>query len=284
MTATTASDQTPFRYPGGKAFMFPAIVEHLESKEMSQVKNYAEPYCGGAGAAIRLLSQDRVERIFLNDFDWRVYAAWKSMLDESSRFLNFIEKVPINISTWYKMRDIVEGASSSESDPFQVGTATFYLNRTNRSGIIVGAGPIGGYDQIGNWKIDARFPRQGLANRISWLAQNRHRIALSNRDGLSFLKEMAPNHGCDTFYFIDPPYVKAGSRLYMNSMTESIHRSLAKYLVKERSDIRHWMVTYDDDPLIRHSYADASIDILSVKYSLQKKRMAGELLILPARI
>ena len=38
-----------------------------------------------------------------------------------------------------------------------LGFSAFFLNRTNRSGIIEGAGPIGGYTQTGKWKVDAQL-------------------------------------------------------------------------------------------------------------------------------
>lgn len=278
---TTRWDEgtTPFRYPGGKAFLCPEIATRIEACTPRPM-TYAEPYAGGAGAAIQLLATNRVERIILNDFDWRIYAAWHSMLHDADRFLDRIMSMPLDVATWYTQRDIVLTADGSQSSMFDVGFATFYLNRTNRSGIIVGAGPIGGYDQTGKWKINARFPREALTSRIRWLYERREQIELSNDDGLAFLKRTANEQGEDTFFFIDPPYVSAGSRLYMNAMSELLHLNLAKFLIGNR-DMPHWLVTYDDHPLIRSAYQEASVETLDVRYTLQNKRSAGELFIQP---
>ena len=68
------------------------------------------------------------------------------------------------------------------------GFASFYLNRTNRSGIIEG-GPIGGKYQAGKWKIDARFNRINLTERIKKISYYRNRIRVVNYDGLELLKK-----------------------------------------------------------------------------------------------
>lgn len=260
--------------------MFGEIERRLSLPTSEGVRSYAEPYAGGAGAAIRLLAEGAVEKLYLNDFDWRVYAAWSAMLDEPELFIERIKNVPLCVDEWRRQREIVENEKRDEANLFDVGFATFFLNRTNRSGIIVGAGPIGGYDQTGKWKIDARFSREALASRVQWLSSKRDQIILSNEDGLRFVKRQAELSGEETLFFIDPPYVGAGSRLYFNGMTELRHLDLAKFLIGN-TKVPHWIVTYDDDPLIRTAYSKVSVEPLDVRYTLQSKRKAGELLITP---
>jgi DNA adenine methylase len=272
---------TPFRYPGGKAFLYPELERRLRGCATPHPTYYAEPYAGGAGAAIQLLANGNVERIFLNDYDWRLYAAWHSMLHEPARFIDQIMTISLDVETWRQQQRVVYAADSGAETLFEVGFATFFLNRTNRSGIIIGAGPIGGYNQTGGWKIDARFPREALAARVQWVSDHREQIELSNEDGLAFLKQQARLRGAETFFFIDPPYVSAGSRLYMNAMSELLHLNLAKFLIGN-TDMPNWVVTYDDNPLIRSAYSTAVLEDLGVRYSLQNKRSAGELLIAPA--
>jgi DNA adenine methylase len=280
ITSAWVQGTTPFRYPGGKAFLYPDLERRIDLCTPNRPVSYAEPYAGGAGAAIRLLANGRTERLLLNDYDWRVYAAWYSILHDAARFTDKIMSIPLDVETWKTQREIVYAAEEGRGDLFEVGFATFFLNRTNRSGIIIGAGPIGGYEQTGRWKIDARFPREGLASRVQWISEHRDQIELSNEDGLSFLRAKAKSDGAQTFFFIDPPYVSAGSRLYMNSMSEMLHLNLAKFLI-ESTEMPHWVVTYDDHPLIRSAYSGAVVEELGVRYSLQKKRSAGELLIVP---
>jgi len=268
--------QSPFRYPGGKGF----LSEYLETQLLKmnlESPEYSEPYAGGAGAAIKLLSSNKVRRVRINDADLRIFSAWSAMLDENDRFINQIDKVQVNINQWKKYSEIVKNPALAKSQ-FELGFATFFLNRTNRSGIILGAGPIGGYGQSGEWKLDARFNKSNLIKRVTWLGKKSDQITLSNLDGLAYLKRAGKAaYSKKTLFFVDPPYVGAGGRLYLNLMTERKHRKLGAYL--ESGTIPHWVVTYDHCPLIEEVYSNSHQTDLNVVYSLQNKRRQRELLI-----
>lgn len=270
----TLRSVSPFRYPGGKAFLYKYLLSRLEAMPTGD-RHYAEPFCGGAGAAVILLKLGAVESIHLNDADPRVHSAWKAILEQPERFASRINDVPLTMDTWYESRHIVESASD---DLFELGFATFFLNRTSRSGIVVKAGPIGGYDQTGKWKIDARFNRDALAERVRWLGSIKERINLTQEDALTFLSRSTVRLNVDrTFFFVDPPYVTAGGRLYLNAMNEGKHIALSDIL-QDRSLV-HWALTYDDHPLIRELYREQAIEDLAVTYSLQSKRKENEVLI-----
>ncbi|MBW3098863.1 DNA adenine methylase [Pseudohoeflea coraliihabitans] len=270
---------SPFRYPGGKAFMSTFLAGRLPASVDSE-RHYAEPFCGGAGAALVLLKSGHVSHLHLNDADIRIYSAWKAILTETERFVERLLGTPLNIDTWYRASDLVKNYKKSCYD-FDVGYATFFLNRTSRSGIILGAGPIGGYHQTGNWKIDARFNAPALAERILWIGSVAENVILTNEDGLTFLHRSLTRVPVDsTLFFVDPPYVKAGGRLYLNAMNEGKHIALSDIL--QGSFLKHWILTYDDHPLIRSIYSTQHISNLNVTYSLQNKRREREILIQPA--
>jgi DNA adenine methylase len=265
---------SPFRYPGGKAFLYKYLLSRLASLPEGQ-KVYAEPFCGGAGAAVILLKLKAVAKIHLNDADPKVFAAWQAILDQPDRFAAEILRTPVDMDTWYACRDLVESVSEPS---FELGFAAFFLNRTSRSGIVVGAGPIGGYEQLGNWKIDARFNREALAQRVHWLGSMRDHIMITHEDALTFLSRSADRLDiARTLFFVDPPYVTAGGRLYLNAMNEAKHIALSDML--QGNTLPHWVLTYDDHPLIRQLYKEQSISNLAVTYSLQKKRKDREVLI-----
>jgi DNA adenine methylase len=269
---------SPFRYPGGKAF-FASQLNRAIAKLPQGSKAYLEPFAGGAGAAIRLLAANAVEMIYLNDADTRVYHAWRAIKVENARFIEALLETPITLDSWYKFKSIVDDPTKA-ADDFELGFSTFFLNRTNRSGIVRGAGPIGGYSQEGNWKLDVRFNRDAMVERIKWIGRHANRIVLSNIDGLKFVQSTSNSVDLErSLYFIDPPYVTAGSRLYLNGMTARDHRILGAYLCA--GIIPNWVVTYDDCKLIRDAYYNAHIERLDVLYSLQRKRLEGEILVTP---
>jgi len=267
---------SPFRYPGGKAFLTGYLADVINALPRSFSTNYVEPFCGGAGAALALLGQGKVEIVYLNDRDPRIFSAWKAILDENERFLNMLQDTAVTIDTWRNYRDLLKNYDGGYS--FEVGFATYFINRTSRSGIVLGSGPIGGYDQKGEWKIDARYYKETMERRVRWIGTQASNIVLSNEDGLAFLERCSSElDGRSSLYFVDPPYVKAGSRLYLNAMNQQLHYQLAKFL--KSGACHHWVLTYDNAPLIRKLYAGREIASLSVNYSLRKTRKENELLV-----
>lgn len=255
------------------------LKERMSALDCSAEKVFAEPFCGGAGAALILLADGDADLIILNDADLRIYSAWRAMLHEGDRFVEKLRSVRLSMPEWYYHRDLVAGFSGDKYD-FDVGFSTFYMNRTTRSGIILNAGPIGGYDQRGQWKLDARFNVERLVKQVMWLAENRERIQLSNVDAMSFIDRARRKPSSDnTLFFVDPPYVRAGGRLYYDGMSEAKHVALSDILTS--GTVKNWVLTYDDAPLIRELYKSQKCSNISVNYSLQSKRRENEILVEP---
>lgn len=272
---------SPLRYPGGKAGLSSFLSSVITQNDL-QGCPYYEPYAGGAGAALGLIHSGMVSELFLNDADYRIYAFWFAALQETQRFIDRIEEVPLSMTEWHSQRAI--SCQPQLHEIFEVGFSTFFMNRCNRSGVVSGAGPIGGWGQDGDWRLDARFNRESLAKRILQLASFKNSIVLSCLDAPEFLKKKLPKgkgrHG--VFVYLDPPYVKKGKRLYLNSYTVRDHQNLARYI--QQQVVLPWIMSYDDHDLIRQLYGDCRIISLPIKYSLQEKRIASELIIAPNHV
>lgn len=236
--------------------------------------HYAEPYAGGCGLALQLLYGGHVAEIHINDIDPSVWAFWYCVLNETDAFLAKVEAVDVTIDEWLKQRDIHRGQDTS--DTLKLGFAAFFLNRTNRSGIIKDAGVIGGQAQNGPYKIDCRYNRSDLARRISRIKRYRDRIRLTNLDALDFLAACERELPGDALMFIDPPYYKKGSDLYTSFYRPSDHAILAERVIDLKLP---WIVTYDDVPSIRRLYQERRQYCFDINYSLREKRVGTELLI-----
>ncbi len=267
---------SPLRYPGGKGALLDLIKTVIYYNNF-ETFNYYEPYSGGAAVALGLLNKGTVENAFINDADKAVYAFWYSILHHTEEFIDRIINIGINISEWHSQKALLLKKNEVENI-FDLGFATFYLNRCNRSGIL-NAGPIGGLKQTGNWKIDARFNRSELVRRIERIATFNNRITLSNLDALHFLKKYLPRGTGrkKVFVYLDPPYYKNGNKLYLNYYSDKDHKDLANYL--NNQSYLNWLLTYDLAKEIEDLYDGQNIINYKLNYSLQQKKEGYELLI-----
>ena len=172
---------SPLRYPGGKTCLYPLVSRILRDNRLER-RHYAEPFAGGCGLALSLLYEGHVSDIHINDVDASIWAFWHAVLEHTDEFAYHIRKTPITIDEWRAQRETHE--QMDEDDPVALGFAAFFLNRTNRSGIIKAAGVIGGLDQSGPYKLDCRFNRVRLERCVRRVAKYRNRIHLTRRDAL----------------------------------------------------------------------------------------------------
>lgn len=262
------ANYSPLRYPGGKAKLYNYVKSILEVNNMLG-ETYVEPFAGGAGLALKLLFNGDVKRIIINDFDFAIYSIWYSILNYTNDFCEKIQNTDISLDEWDVQHSIYTSQSNSI---FDMGFSAFYLNRTNRSGVIKG-GMIGGRNQDGEYKINARFNKEKLIKKIKDIASKRDEIILSNFDVFDFLNNDFLKHYRKTFINFDPPYVIKGSQLYKNSFVENDHRILCNFIKKCK---RKWMLTYDICPLVEELYKNYRTDKIDINYSVSNNIKASE--------
>lgn len=264
---------SPLRYPGGKGKLAP-FMEFMIDELGHRGGTYIEPFAGGAAIAIELLERNVVNQIVINDYDKGIWSFWKAIISETDRFVEQLNNVPLTVEEWGRQRNIC--LTQNRKYSFELGFATFYMNRTNRSGIIKG-GIIGGLDQTGNWKMDARFNREDLSRRIINIAARKHDIKLYNKEIGSFIKNYIPKYEENALIYFDPPYFGKGKQLYMNFFNLEDHERIEAEI---RNSVRgDWIITYDAAPEIAHIYEGYSIRKFDLNYSVADKRRASELII-----
>lgn len=263
--------KSPLRYPGGKVKLYP-FMEQLIRQNTVDPPIYVEPFAGGAGLALELLFNGNVERIMINDLDPAIYSFWYSITNEETfyLFINRVNEVDININEWKIQKDIY--MHQDIHNKLELGFATFFLNRCNRSGILK-AGPIGGQKQNGNYRIDCRFNKDRLIPLLRKIYDNRNRIDVTNLNAEEFIEYIDMNHD-NLFIYLDPPYVDKGYQLYKNSFTKEDHVSLSKKIKKLKNK---WFVTYDNTDLIKELYSDCKTEIFNIQYSAGSKRVENEI-------
>ncbi len=268
------SFRSPLRYPGGKGTLSVFLEELLCANNITGT--YCEVYAGGAGAALNLLFEDKVNMIVLNDADYHIYCFWKSILYETKLFIETLRNCPITMDEWTIQRTIYN--SPDNYTDFEIGFSTFYLNRCNRGGILPGAGPIGGFEQLGNYSIGARFNKENLISRILNIANRRQSIAIYNLDALDFIELIRNNlDPANTFIYLDPPYFQQGKNLYLNFYNEMDHQLIEQSL-SNVIDFK-WLVSYDNVEQIRSIYSNYRVFPFNLNYSIQIVKKGKELMI-----
>lgn len=176
---------SPLRYPGGKNKLSAFIAKICIDNNING--HYVEPYSGGASVALFLLMEGFVERITINDRDRAIYAFWYCVLNKTKQLCEKIENAELTIEEWKKQKKIQ--LNKKNVDLLTLGFSTFYLNRTNRSGII-NYGVMGGIEQKGNYLIDCRFNKEDLVQRIRNIAKHKKNIRLYKKDAIKLIDKI----------------------------------------------------------------------------------------------
>lgn len=261
---------SPLRYPGGKRTLTAYIASKLDGRRV-----FIEPFCGGASVSLELLFTNKVDKIILNDFDTGIYSFWYAVLYDTKRLIDTIRAVPVTPEEWKRQKEILKKEVPVGEYDFDKGFATFYLNRTNRSGIIKG-GMIGGVEQSGKYKIDARFNKEPLIARIEKIATMSSKIELYNMDAIELFKE---HHWQNAFVYLDPPYFQKGSQVYTTYFTKEDHKNLRDGIAGSIDPKYRWLLSYDDCREIHDLYAGYATSETCFHYSITKPVKAKELII-----
>jgi len=266
------ADVSPFRYPGGKGKLSKFLALSIVTNNL-QGCTLTEPFCGGAGGTLPLLMSGLIGKLRLNDINPGISGFWHSIKNNPDALIKMIETEPVNIDAWHHWRNIY--FSETGSSTLEKGFAAFFLNRTNRSGMLH-AGPIGGRAQIGDYLIDCRFTRETLIKRVEKIALFSKKITITSKDAVKSISGLSS----DSLIYADPPYVKEGKNIYDEfCFSEKNHMRFSKALKRNKS---HWILSYDDHPLIHKLYSTSGINIVELSYAINKARVGRELLIASA--
>jgi DNA adenine methylase len=223
---------------------------------------------------MELLLDGDVDQVHLNDSSFQIYAFWKSVIAYTDELCALIAEAPLTIDQWRECREVVRDPKGH--DELDVGFSTFMLNRCNRSGVLTG-GVIGGFEQQGTWRIDARFPRDALIRRIQAIGARSASITLRNWDAEHFMAQYVSRLPENTLLYCDPPYYDKTNRLYLDRYTNSDHERLAASI--QGGVQHHWIVSYDAHPNIIGLYRARRAFVYDLQYSASRSYKGREVFV-----
>lgn len=263
---------SPLRYPGGKLKVVNYIKRLFEVNDLAG-GTYIEPYAGGASVALSLLFDKYAGKIKINDKDRSIYAFWYSVLNNADELCRLISDTPVTMDVWQAQHELQK--HKEDADLLELGFSTFFLNRTNRSGILNG-GVIGGKEQTGNYKIDARYNKNNLIERIERIAGYSDIIDLTSMDAVALLKRYKRTPAAKTFCYLDPPYHVKGRDLYLNYYNDDDHRAIAETIKKYKGE---WIISYDAVDFIKDLYGDYRQKEYYLSYSAGNRSKGKEIMV-----
>lgn len=260
---------SPLRYPWGKNKLAKFLAKICVDNEISG--HYVEPYAWGASVALFLLMEKYVKQITINDKDIAIYAFWYSVLHDTKNLIKKIRETEITIENWRVQKNIQKQKETASL--LDLGFSTFFLNRTNISGII-NAGPIWWINQVGKYKLSCRYNKEEMIKRIQLIAKYKKHITLENLDALDLIKKVKKTK--NTIFYFDPPYYLKWQSLYLNAYSNGDHKKVAEEIRKIRNV--KWIVSYDNTPEITKLYDGFNKIEYSFKHTAYRAKEGLEVL------
>ncbi len=239
---------SPLRYPGAKARLATFVAEVLKLNKLKP-KLMVEPFAGGLSVSLKLLQAGYVEKIAIGEKDPLVASFWKVAFDQTAWLMKEIRTIPITIERWKYFR------GSEFTTDRERALACIFINRTSFSGIMAtSAGPIGGQKQESDYKIDCRFNRDMLCNRLEKIGALKDKVVFIENSSWEATLKKASQSGYkkkDVFYYLDPPFYFKANKLYRHYFSDEDHQELHDTITREKSP---WLLSYDMADAIVEKY------------------------------
>jgi len=258
----TVPQYSPFRYPGGKSRWY-KFVKRWVLHERPDV--LVEPFAGGSHAGLAIAIEELAEKVVLVELDENVAAVWETIINGDVEWLiNRIERFDMSREA---AEEVIDRSDRSVRDR---ALAMIIHNRVSRGGVTA---PGAGWVKKGEngQGLDSRWYPDTLVDRISRIADAADRIEFIHGDGMTVMDAYLEESGIG--FFVDPPYPKAGDRLYEHSDVN--HREIFRMAAASGSVF----LTYDDSDEIERLVTEFGLEAEYLMVSTTHHREKKELLI-----
>ena len=240
--------KSPLRYPGSKQKFCETFINILDKNNIKP-KLFIEPFAGGASVSLFMLQNNLTEKIALIEKDPLISSFWKTVFFDSDWLIKNIKKINITLDTWKYYKKYNPRTTRNKA------LKCLFMNRTCFSGILK-AGPIGGYKQESEYKINCRFNKHNIIHTIETLAKYKNKISfIEEGDYQDVINKYKYLIDKDTFIYFDPPYVNKAKDLYNFYFLENDHQRLKKFIY---SIDNNWLLSYDFEPSLNELYKSFS--------------------------
>ena len=244
MTKTLKSLKTPLRYPGGKSRALSKLFQYLP--DLSQVKEYREPFIGGGSVAIEIGKLYPKLDIWVNDLYEPLYNFWRELQDNGVEMrdqlvrLKNLHPEPVSARVLFQQsKDYLNETPSNQSNLSRA--VSFYIvNKCSFSGLTESS-------SFSKQASESNFSMRGIQKLPDYsLMIKKWKIT-----NLSYEELFCDSKS--TFVYLDPPY-EIGSNLY--GKRGNMHKGFDhdKFAADCDRFISHQLVSYNSSQLIRDRF------------------------------
>lgn len=257
--------RSPFRYPGGKTWLIPYARLWLQSLQ-EPPSLLVEPFAGGGSIGLTAGFEGLAREVRLIELDPDIASVWRVCLNgQVEELCGLIQQFQCEPS---EVQETIGRPYVSELDhAFQ----TIIRNRVSRGGILAPGAGLVKEGEAGRGMASRWYP-ETIVRRIREINERAQTFTFEEGDGFEAIARDT-NHP-DVAFFVDPPYPKAGKRLYR--FHDIDHRKLFELLHGVKGPL---LVTYDHSQEIQGLAVEFGFDTELVPMKSTHHERKFELLI-----
>ena len=253
----TKALKTPLRYPGGKSRALSKLFQYLP--DLSQVKEYREPFLGGGSVALEITKRYPKMNIWVNDLYEPLTNFWKTLQDDGYKMYKRLQELKSRYpdqgsarGLFLEAKDLVNDDSVS---PLYRACAFYVINKCSFSGLSESS-------SFSRQASDSNFSMRGIDKLPGYttLIQN---WKITNGRYQELLTDDK-----SIFTYLDPPY-DIGSNLY--GRKGNMHKSFDHDAFATICDrfIGPQLVSYNSSQLVKERFQGWTVAEFAHTYTMR---------------
>ena len=257
MPKTQKSLKTPLRYPGGKSRAISKLMQFLP--DLTQVKEYREPFLGGGSVAIEITKRYPKIEIWANDLYWPLYNFWCELQHNGEN----LKKELVNLKgvhcnqdsarcLFQSMKEVINDEEKSNLDR---AIAFYIVNKCSFSGLTESS-------SFSPQASDSNFSLRGI-ERLTEYSELIQSWTITN---LSYERMLADDS--NIFTYLDPPY-DIKDNLY--GRKGGMHKKFDHDMFAEECDkyTSPMLISYNSDQIVKDRFKEWTVGEFAHTYTMR---------------
>lgn len=257
---------TAICYAGGKS----KVVKNLLSDYFPQesFETYHEPFFGGGSVGLFIKQMYPNSKCSINDLSEKLINFWINVRDNSDDMINALHIIrdEYNTEETERGKELLSNMNYQleHGNNFERAIAYYVLNKIAFSGLTEN-------NTLSKHNYVKKYNHTNI-DKLKFISCLIADFEMFNLDFVEYFKKIKPKD----FTFLDPPYMIENDKLY--GKNGDLHSGFNHYLFFDEMKKMpgKWVLTYNDNEIIRETFKDFNIYDAQYRYCLaHKKNEAG---------